>query len=78
MFKEKIIQINGSRVLTNKGRLFERFSNLEGIFWAEIELPKFIEEKIDKIPIGKSKFIEPISQKEKFNKASNLGDLLDE
>lgn len=79
MFNEKIIQISGQRALTNKGRIFEQFIDHKfKTFWSEIELPE-LNAKLpqNQQPNGKTKFIEGISNKEKFNNAKSVGDLLD-
>ena len=76
MFKEKPIAISENRILTNKGRLFESFTDYNNKkVWIELELPNFLETKKD-IPKGKTKFIESISPKEKWDKAESLADLI--
>jgi hypothetical protein len=78
MFKEKPISISENRILTNKGRIFEQFTDYQGLkFWTEIDLPNFNETKRD-IPKGKTTFIEPVSQQEKWNNAKTIKDLTNE
>lgn len=74
--KERVVQLSGNRLLTNYGRVFELTNPSKGL-WEELELPQFTSQVgYYQQPKGQSKFLEPISAQEKFDKANNIGDLL--
>lgn len=77
IFEEKFIQIDGDTALTNKGRLFRHLTTIQTDYWIELDLPDFQENsKGNQINFGKTQFIESVSDKEKFNKAKNITDLI--
>lgn len=81
MFKEKITQISGQRVLTNKGRVFESYLNYKMTNeWVEVKPPDFDEKNSTQSqqPKGTTKFVESVSGKEKFDNAKNINDLLND
>lgn len=74
---EKIIQISGNLALTNKGKVFEKLSDGTGkVVWWEVDLPDFKDKPFLKFSKPKAKFFEPVSDKEKFEKAKNINELI--
>lgn len=79
MFNEKVIQISDHRILTNKGRLFEEFLDINGQpFWTEVNLPDFKTDFSKKPFKGNVSFIENVSKKEKWEKTKTINDLINE
>ena len=79
MFNEKVIQISDHRILTNKGRLFEEFLDINGTpLWSEVKLPDFKQDFSTKRLKGTVSFVESVSKKEKWEKVKTINDLTNE
>ena len=74
MFNERVIQIDGQRVLTNKGRVLECL-NVERNVWGDITPTQLTNNYPTKST--PAQFIDAVSPKERFKNATNVGDLLD-